>query len=83
MHNFLHSDLNTVLQLNMQRDMRAGDCRKLTTHTPLVAAALLPRLRLVSLYGCSAGSLAAENALSELSVVLRCGSYSPIVTCEA
>ncbi len=69
--------------LTMLSGVRAGDCRKLTTHAPLVAAALLPRLRLVSLYGCSAGSLAAENALSELSVVLRCGSHSPTVTCEA
>ena len=52
----------------------AGDCRKLNTSAPLVTAATLPRLRLVSLYGCTAGSRAAEGALSELSYALRCAA---------
>ena len=56
------------------QDMAAGDCRKLNTAAPLVTAATLPRLRLVSLYGCTAGSRAAESALSELSYVLRCAA---------
>lgn len=62
--------------LNALRELRSldlSDCRRLATAAPLAAAAGLPRLRLLALHGCTAGSLAAENALAELSLALRRG----------